>query len=111
MFRAPITGVVRVTVGRSTPGLRRSAQRTTPRIGIVQRRSVVSRTASHARSIGLRPAVEQCRAAGVPLFVKQDSGRRLGMRGRIPEDLWLREYPRTRVAVNHDSPIDAHAHV
>ena len=37
--------------------------------------------------------VEQCRAAGVPLFVKQDSGRRPGMRGRIPDDLWIREYP------------------
>ena len=37
--------------------------------------------------------VEQCRAAGVPLFVKQDSARRPGMKGRIPDELWVREYP------------------
>ena len=39
----------------------------------------------------LADTVEQCRAAGVPVFVKQDSGRRPGMRGRIPEELWIRE--------------------
>jgi len=40
--------------------------------------------------------VEQCRAAGVPLFVKQDSARRPGMKGRIPDELWVREYPKDR---------------
>jgi protein gp37 len=44
----------------------------------------------------LADTVEQCRAAGVPLFVKQDSGRGPGIRGRIPDDLWIREYPRKR---------------
>jgi protein gp37 len=38
--------------------------------------------------------VEQCRAAGVPLFVKQDSARRPGMKDRIPDELWVREYPK-----------------
>lgn len=38
-------------------------------------------------------AVEQCRAAGVPIFVKQDSGPRPGQQGRIPDRLWLKEFP------------------
>jgi len=42
----------------------------------------------------LADTVAQCRDAGVPLFVKQDSARRPGTRGRIPEDLWVREYPK-----------------
>jgi protein gp37 len=38
--------------------------------------------------------VEQCKAAGVPIFVKQDSGRYPGKQGRIPDELWkLKEYP------------------
>jgi len=37
----------------------------------------------------------QADAAGVALFVKQDSGPRSGLRGRIPDALWARkEYPR-----------------
>lgn len=45
----------------------------------------------------LRSGVEQCRAAGVAVFVKQDSGRRPGRQGRIPDDLWgLREFPEGR---------------
>lgn len=36
----------------------------------------------------LRSIVDQCRAAGVPVFVKQDSGPRAGQQGRIPDDLW-----------------------
>jgi protein gp37 len=35
----------------------------------------------------------QCRAAGVPVFVKQDSGHRSGKQGRIPDELWIREFP------------------
>jgi protein gp37 len=42
--------------------------------------------------------VEQCRAAEVPLFVKQDSGQRAGMQGRIPDELWIREYPKVPLA-------------
>jgi len=38
---------------------------------------------------------EQCTAAGVPLFVKQDSGRKPGQQGRIPNDLWaMKQFPR-----------------
>ena len=37
---------------------------------------------------------DQCRAANVPVFVKQDSGPRDGMQGRIPDDLWsLKQFP------------------
>lgn len=42
----------------------------------------------------LTSITEQCQAAGVPVFVKQDSGPRAGMRGRIPADLWaLKQFP------------------
>ena len=41
----------------------------------------------------VRSVVEQCRRAGVPVFVKQDSGPRPGMKGRIPDDLWVKEFP------------------
>lgn len=38
---------------------------------------------------------EQCSAAGVPFFVKQDSAPQPGQQGRIPADLWARkEFPR-----------------
>jgi protein gp37 len=37
---------------------------------------------------------DQCREAKVPLFVKQDSGPRPGGQGRIPDALWLHEFPR-----------------
>jgi protein gp37 len=36
---------------------------------------------------------EQCQAAGVPIFVKQDSGPRPGMRGRISDEDWVQEFP------------------
>lgn len=40
--------------------------------------------------------VKQCRAAGVACFVKQDSGPRPGMQGRIPDAIWnVKEYPCT----------------
>lgn len=45
-------------------------------------------------SIGwLESIVSQCRDAGVPVFVKQDSGPRAGQQGRIPDDLWIHEFP------------------
>jgi protein gp37 len=38
--------------------------------------------------------VRQCKAAGVPVFVKQSSGPRPGMQGRIPDDVFaLKEFP------------------
>jgi len=41
----------------------------------------------------IRSIVEQCKSAGVPVFVKQDSGHKAGMQGRIPDDLWIKEVP------------------
>lgn len=41
----------------------------------------------------IRSIVEQCRAAEVPVFVKQDSGPRPGKQGRIPDALWVKEFP------------------
>lgn len=41
----------------------------------------------------LEAIVGQCRDAGVPVFVKQDSGPRAGQQGRIPDDLWVHEFP------------------
>lgn len=43
----------------------------------------------------IRSLVEQCRAANVACFVKQDSGRYPGQQGRIPDDLW--QVPRAGV--------------
>jgi protein gp37 len=40
-----------------------------------------------------RSLVGQCRAAGVACFVKQDSGPRPGMKGQIPDDIWVKEFP------------------
>lgn len=38
---------------------------------------------------------ESARAAGVSVYVKQDSGPRPGMQGRIPDDIWaLKEWPK-----------------
>jgi protein gp37 len=43
----------------------------------------------------LESVAAQCDAAGVALFVKQDSGLRSGAQGRIPDALWARkEFPR-----------------
>ena len=43
----------------------------------------------HARSL-----IAQCRAAGVPIFIKQDSGPRPGMQGRFTDEEWaIKEYP------------------
>ena len=41
----------------------------------------------------IRSIVEQCREAQVPVFVKQDFGPRPGKQGRIPNDLWIKEFP------------------
>ena len=38
--------------------------------------------------------VHQCRALGIAPFVKQDSGPKAGMQGRIPDSLWVKEFPK-----------------
>ena len=40
-----------------------------------------------------RALVEQCMHTDIACFVKQDSGPRPGMQGRIPDDLWVKEFP------------------
>ena len=38
--------------------------------------------------------VSQCKAAGIPCFVKQDSCWQAGRQGRIPDEIWtLKEFP------------------
>jgi len=39
----------------------------------------------------LQSLVAQADAAGVPVFVKQDSGKKSGLQGRIPDELWQRK--------------------
>ncbi len=50
------------------------------------------------RDVGIEPLVsivEQCRAAQVACYVKQDAGRFPGQRGRIPDEYWqVKEFPR-----------------
>ncbi len=41
--------------------------------------------------------VAQCKAAGVPCFTKQDSAHKSGMQGRIPDELWVKEFPASAV--------------
>jgi protein gp37 len=41
----------------------------------------------------LAALVDQCRATSTPIFVKQDAKYNPGLRGRIPDELWLREFP------------------
>ena len=46
----------------------------------------------------LESIVRQCQDEGVPVHIKQDSGPRSGMQGRIPDDLWaLKQFPREPV--------------
>lgn len=43
----------------------------------------------------LEDIVAQCKAVGIPVFVKQDAGRWPGRQGRIPDDLWaVKEFPK-----------------
>jgi len=40
--------------------------------------------------------VDQCKAEGVPCFVKQDSAYKSGQQGRIPDSVWgIKEFPAT----------------
>lgn len=42
----------------------------------------------------IRSIVQQCKTAGVPCFVKQDSGNRPGLQGRITDNIWQhKEFP------------------
>ena len=41
----------------------------------------------------LRRIVDACQFANVPVYVKQDSGHHPGRQGRIPDELWLQEFP------------------
>jgi protein gp37 len=53
-------------------------------------------TGHDAREMDLgafRSLHEQCRAAGVPFYAKQDSGPYPARQGRISDELWTREYP------------------
>jgi protein gp37 len=43
------------------------------------------------RSLG--EVVTACRDARCPVWVKQDSGDKPGRQGRIPDDLWIQEFP------------------
>jgi protein gp37 len=43
----------------------------------------------------LASIVGQCHAARVPVWAKQDSGSRSGLQGRIPDALWLHQFPAT----------------
>lgn len=40
-----------------------------------------------------RSLIEQCADAGVSVFVKQDSGLHPGRQGRIPDELWIHQFP------------------
>jgi protein gp37 len=39
----------------------------------------------------MQSIADQCEAAGVPLWAKQDCGRKPGQQGRIPDELWARK--------------------
>lgn len=46
----------------------------------------------------LTSIVEQCQAAGIPTYVKQDTALRPGQQGRIADDIWtLKQLPRAHV--------------
>lgn len=42
----------------------------------------------------IRSIRDQCQEAAVPLFVKQDFCRFPGWQGRIPDELWIKEFPK-----------------
>jgi protein gp37 len=42
----------------------------------------------------IRDLVEQCKTSGTYCYVKQDCGKKSGLQGRIPDDLWaMKELP------------------
>jgi protein gp37 len=52
----------------------------------------------------LAKIVEDCRTYGVAPFVKQDNAFKPDQRGRIPDDLWIREFPDTDTVLSECSP-------
>lgn len=48
---------------------------------------------------------KQCREAGAAFFMKQDSAFRSGVRGTIPNDLWVQEVPISPAARPHASEL------
>ena len=49
---------------------------------------------------GIVSVAEQCRAAGVPVFVKQTGAAKAGQQGRIPANIWnLKQFPNIEQAV------------
>lgn len=49
----------------------------------------------------LSAVASQCQAADVAVWVKQDSGPRSGLQGRIPDELWaLKQFPAELPAVS-----------
>lgn len=48
---------------------------------------------TEAVTFQMAPFDEHGRVSGVPVFVKQDSGRLPGQQGRIPDDMWIQEFP------------------
>ncbi len=48
--------------------------------------------------------VGQVKAAGVPCFVKQDYGPRPGQQGRIPDHLWMKEWPWREIQRKGEQP-------
>lgn len=59
---------------------------------------VGAESGDHRRDCGVEAVISvanQCKAAGVPCFVKQDCARKPGQQGRIPDEIWkLKEFPR-----------------
>lgn len=52
---------------------------------------------AHARTLEIgwvHQVVKSCQASKMACFVKQDSGPRPGEQGRIPDNLWIKEWPR-----------------
>lgn len=41
----------------------------------------------------LRRVADDCHRARIAFFAKQDAGPRPGLQGRIPDDLWVKEFP------------------
>jgi protein gp37 len=48
--------------------------------------------------------VDQCRVCDVPIFVKQDSGAHSGQKGRIPNEYWIKEFPKVVETLDHSDP-------
>lgn len=56
---------------------------------------------------GMRAIVAFCRWARIPVFVKQDSGPKPNMQGRIPDEYWIKEFPNVTTGreIRHAPPL------